>query len=501
MFECDDENELLDKCGIKIKRNDVDSLDILRTVQENINYYKHDKNDLEYNYAHISFYKPSSNTEPYSAPMDEIETGLSLDGLVSAVTSSNLKQDSEAQKNYRTGFGTKNVNLNSKLVQFSKYLNELAFNSRKGGNELYLKNQSIVSMPDAHKNNIFNILFKKSNWVTFIDPNFGLDYFNNDKKLFIIHYSDQYSSSSKYDTITVTNKFTPYFKIIEGILNGHLKSPDFNNSDIENVIRMFNSINGEWLLNIGSNNNSEKEKLSMISAIKFVLSIFDYEDIIWIPISMGEILRVAGNLNLNEKDGLFSIKNLRKDKKGKYSDDLLLIGLNTINLDVYVYPVEVKIGKNPNIKKAKKQVAGTYMNLKEFLSKDDETLFSNKFYRNFFIQMFLSNSQKFIDNHIWDDKDIESVNDYKRELLNDDYTLSWNLESLIGIGAVIYFKEGVYKREISSEDDILLIRLPLSDGYCGVASDMGTIYDLVHDEQKTNISPEYLLCNKNIPYS
>ena len=40
-------------------------------------------------------------------------------------------------------------------------------------------------------------LYAKSHWVTFIEPPFGIEYFDNsDNNLIIIHYSDQYTSSN-----------------------------------------------------------------------------------------------------------------------------------------------------------------------------------------------------------------------------------------------------------------------------------------------------------------
>ena len=60
------------------------------------------------------------------------------------------------------------------------------------------------------------------------------------------------------------------------------------------------------------------------------------------PISLEEVLRVAGAVNLKKADGIFTAKNL--GVKGVHSDDLLLIGLEQVENDVmmHFYPVEVK---------------------------------------------------------------------------------------------------------------------------------------------------------------
>lgn len=59
-------------------------------------------------------------------------------------------------------------------------------------------------------------IFKSSYWVTFVDPSFDLEFFNDyEQNLVVIHYSDQYSSSSRYDAITVTDKSQQYHFVIE----------------------------------------------------------------------------------------------------------------------------------------------------------------------------------------------------------------------------------------------------------------------------------------------
>ena len=499
LFNCRNEEHLEKYFDIKINSDGIDALDILRIVQENISYYFDTSDDFEY--AHISFYNVHSVPKISFSPMDEIETGMSLGGLFSVTTSNPPVSDEISNhKDYRTGFGIKYANLESNLVRFAKNINEFSFNNKNNGFDPYRKGVSIVSMPDMSHENIMNILFEKSHWVTFIEPNFGLDYFADKTELFIIHYSDQYSSSSKYDTITVTNKSEQYMQIIKEFLeNSNLDEMEFDKNSIKEVIRIFNSINGEWLLHIGLHDNQEREKLSVVSAIKYVLSIFNHEDIIWIPISMEEILRVAGNVGLKEKDGLFSVKNLIGDKKGNsYSDDLLLIGLNLINNELYFYPIEVKLGKNKSdvIKKAKNQIKGTSDILKSYLIGRQDS-FRKKFYRNFFIQLFLSNAKKLTNNHIWDEKNFSYVNNFKEILLNDNYKISNKLESIIGIGAVISFKNQAPAHSAFLENNVVVIELPDSEGYRGIITPINEINGMIHGD-KTNISPDKLLCNEDI---
>ena len=93
--------------------------------------------------------------------------------------------------------------------------------------------------------------------------------------------------------------------------------------NVLSTIKAFNTFNGEWLLRIiGSKGHYDREKLSIISAIKFSVSYLDHPNIPWVPISLEEVLRVAGAVSLNKSDGVFTAKNL--GVKGSHSDDLLI---------------------------------------------------------------------------------------------------------------------------------------------------------------------------------
>ena len=501
LFQCKNEDDFKKYFDMDLSSEGMDSLDILRLVQENINYYMENNSDnISYGYAHISFYKSINSSTNSSVFMNDIETGMSLNGLIS-VTTSNPSGSKNVlnHEDYKTGFGIKHADLDLDLIRFAKNLNELAFNNQNRCLNPYRKNFSIVSLPDLRYNEFMDELFDKSHWVTFIEPNFGLDYFSDKSDLFIIHYSDQYSSSAKYDTITVTNKSNQYMQIIEEFLeNSNLDELNFTEKSIYEVIKIFNSINGEWLLHIGLNDSTEREKLSVVSAIKYVLSIFDHKDIIWVPISMEEILRVAGNVGLKETNGLFSVKNLIGKREGKYSDDLLLIGLNITNSEIYYYPVEVKLGLNNSnvIRTAKNQIMGTSNLFKEYLGRNG-IFFKNKFYRNFFIQLFISNAKKLLENHIWDDKDFSLIDDFKKDLLNDNYIISSKLESEIGIGAVISFKNNSPSHSVNIEDNICIVELPDSDGYYGIIHSIEHINNLIQGG-KTDISPDKLLYSKDL---
>ena len=69
-------------------------------------------------------------------------------------------------------------------------------------------------------------------------------------ELLIIHYSDQYTSSSGYDAITVTHKSKQYSKVIQEYLKEKGISAELE--DVAKIINLFNAINGDWLLRLVS---------------------------------------------------------------------------------------------------------------------------------------------------------------------------------------------------------------------------------------------------------
>ena len=48
-----------------------------------------------------------------------------------------------------------------------------------------------------------------------------------------------------------------------------------------------------------------KKTLSILSAIKLALAKFRKDNMIWVPISLEEVLRVSGGAGLKQNDGFF----------------------------------------------------------------------------------------------------------------------------------------------------------------------------------------------------
>jgi DNA phosphorothioation-dependent restriction protein DptH len=474
---------------VKLSIKEIDPDDILRTIRQKLFFYKQDPNS-DLRYAHISFYKMHAQEHHAVQPIKEMTSGIAIEGLYSSVPS--MKDE----ENYKSGFGTKaySIDKDNVLTSTVYYVNELAANLRNGGNDSYRKGEAIFSRTTTADEKTLDKVFKSSYWVTFVDPTIDLEFFNKyDGNLVVIHYSDQYSSSSRYDAITVTDKSDQYFAVIKEFLKQ--KEVEGSDENVLNTIRSFNTFNGEWLLRIiGSKGHYDREKLSIISAIKYSVSYFDHPNILWIPISLEEVLRVAGAVSLNKSEGVFTAKNL--GVKGSHSDDLLLIGLenNEGDLLLHFYPIEVKIGFNKGeiLDKARIQVNKTKKLIYEALTGEAGATFSGKFYRNFFVQLLISNAKKLDQSDFWKEKNYELKDDVIEKLLKDQFKISNHLQDIIGDGAILSFQKGAYLRSSHLEDDVLLLNLTEKDGFDGLVTAIKEMRHWIQEKENDFVKEDML---------
>ena len=511
--------EVENKLGLKFELKTINKKyskdDVFDVINTKLSYYIKDYNAKKYDYSHITFYEMEHEFTEKDTTMEDINTGISLGGLLSSVPSK------EISHSYRTGYGTKFLNRINILLKTSTKINALirSVENQSPFDESLCRTTAI----DTCREEQLNRIYESSNWVTFINPMVGLQFFKDtikEKDLLIIHYSDQYTPSSGYDAITVTKKTKQYKEVIKNFLSEKNVLLEDNDELITRVINCFNAINGDWLLKIISCNGQEdREKLSIISAIKLSLSYFYNKDIIWVPISLEEILRVSKGCGLSSNDGLFSVKNLKGE--GAYSDDLLLVGIECNadkSIDVHYYPIEVKIGqvKGDVSKKAKLQAYKTRNHIEKHVSKDIENQLQNKIFRDFLIKLVLVSIEKFKLYNVWEEQDWNAIieSDVRTKLLNDEYTVSNRLDSIIGRGAIFMFKSDVTfesngklisigvdelgnafnQTEYDKGNQILELVFPEASGYRNILKSIEEIKDnFILD--KSDIKSETLLYN------
>ncbi|CAG9344063.1 AAA-like domain protein [Clostridium perfringens NCTC 8239] len=465
--------------GIDLRVDNMSEEDVLNFYREKVKFYtKKVEDGIEY--AHITFLEMSDDIRTITSNMDDIPSGVILNGEISGIPSVFLGDS------YRTGFGTKYSNIETDLMKVAIKLN--ALNTASNGEPFNSNQCKAISVPNRSKDSLDNI-YNSSHWVTFINPKVDLNFFKNDpdaKDLLIIHYSDQYTTAGGYDAITVTRKSTPYQRVIEEFLNTNYIENSKEYSPM--IINMFNAINGDWLLRmLSSKSHFPKEKISILSAIKLALAKFRNENIIWVPISLEEILRVSGGVGLKQSEGFFSVKNLGFDNNGATSDDLLLVGIEEKFERVFIhyYPIEVKIGINDDgyIEKGITQAKKTKNLLKETLLPKEGEILSNKkkVYRNFLMQLVISSAEKLnlygvCNNQKWE-KVIDS--ELRRKLLNEEYEIVDLMDKVLGEAAVVSFKSGVTKNISQVTENVMVIEMPEEDGIKFITKTVSEIEELI----------------------
>lgn len=435
-------------------------------LSKNIRCYYRNPKEAQYQYAHLTFYEMESSEDSSDSRMDSIVTGIALGGLTSG-TPSVLNAEW-----YKTGFGTKHAPKN-RILQMAKTYNALFRVAFSGG--AYEPESAIFTEIASGEEEIRNKIYASSNWVVFVDPKVDLSFFkeqeDDDQELMIIHYSDQYTSASGYDDITVTQKSEQYEEIIQEQLKQ--KGVIASKPDVHNIISLFNAINGGWMLRLISakklagaiDSNFSREKMSILSAVKLCMAYYSHKDIIWVPISLEEMLRVSGGAGYSQRDGLLSAKNLGFEK-GATSDDLLMVGIEgpVEDIKVYLHPVEVKIGLNPSvvINKAKDQVLATYAGLWKALWPDeDRDNLECKLSRNFLMQLVIVCCEKMRLYNVYPDEQWDLVLDnYREALMNEEYRFSDAMDALLGKGTIISFKSDVLNKSGSIVEDVCTLEFP-----------------------------------------
>ncbi len=436
--------------------------DLEGILAKRVNCYFHPDHGKDYAYAHISFYEMESEVTSEMATMDQIPTGVSLGGILSGVPSSRYGL------HYRTGYGSKYAK-KTDFESIVELLNSL-IQVGDSGNP-YQPGVALSTQIDMTATGKMQDVYRASNWVVFVDPKVDLDFFCEEEAksdLLIIHYSDQYTTSSGYDAVTVTQKSKQYSRVIQEYLSE--KGIVTDHDQIAKVINLFNAVNGDWLLrlisskrNVGVNKDStfSREKISIVAAIKLMLAYLKHPEILWVPISMEEMLRVSGGAGLSQREGILSAKNLGFEK-GATSDDLLFVGLHQKEgqLQVYFYPTEVKTGNNPSsvIKKAFEQASATATGLENALNPQDEDLhaITYKVHRNFMMQLLINSCKKMQVYHVDDTQNWDTaLEQYREQLLNEEYIIANDIREGIGKGAVLSFKKDLVEKSTSFKEDVI----------------------------------------------
>ncbi|GAM62944.1 cell division protein ftsK [Vibrio ishigakensis] len=290
----------------------------------------------------------------------------------------------------------------------------------------------------------------------------------------LIHYSDNYTNSVNYDAITVTKQTDLYHKVLE--------------NDDGGIIEEFNAFNGEWLLNlVTASDNERKEKRGIICAYKYINCLVAKSNITWVPLSIAEIVRVAGNLGLSMTDNDLS-RHAQGFKKGIISDDILFVGFK--DQQMILLPVEVKTGKRQTHSKGVEQAQELKRYFESLLGQ--QTLAGN-LYRGLFMRQVLMQIDKYKLYNVYEKGYFDVIEDNNAYWLQGDYQLAELVDYPAGFLFVNVEDSNFSKASFMKVHDILKVELPAGNLGHWVRTPMQTLFSDLTPAKLHHIDSRYIL--------
>ncbi|WP_354625259.1 DNA phosphorothioation-dependent restriction protein DptH [Psychromonas sp. MME2] len=457
----------LDKGALKEQVDTI--IDLLRT---RLTYSKFRNDECETNpqaYAHLSFFRNHHKVEPTDVNVLEELSGVVCHGLL-AGEAADSKEES-----YFTAFGLKNVETEHNAhLSMAQRLNGLIKPARKANVQHGRANSLALAVSDDFKT-LLERSYDNSIWTTIIDPKVTLDFFESAKDMVLIHYSDNYTNSTNYDAITVTKQTDLYKKVLE--------------QDQGGIIEEFNAFNGEWLLKmITAGTNERKEKKGIIGAYKYVNCLLAKSDITWVPLSVAEMVRVAGNIGLKMNDSDFS-RNVHGYKSGAISDDVLFVGFKENQL--YLLPLEVKAGLKQTHKKGVEQAKELKRYLtQDILGRDD---LAGHLYRGLFIRQILMQIDKYKLYNLYQADYFEPILELREWWLQGDYQLAELQDYPEGFLVAMVENDTFFEASFEEVQNILKIQLPTANLNHLVSTPLTTLMAEACSDTLSKIPEQYLL--------
>lgn len=430
---------------VRLNSSDKEAVldDLIFKVRKNVTIHKV-REFTDYDYAHLSFFKNNEEVTLRPNNVNEGKSGIVCNGVLSGEAS---YLENEV---FYTGFGLKNVKAENISVSIASLYNQLLFAYRDKSAKYIKGNVPVLAVKDTFRDKLSKS-YDSSLWTCIIDPKVTLEFFDT-KDTILIHYADQYTNSVAYDAITVSSRVGLYKDLLQ--------------SQSDELINSFNALNGQWLLSIVKESGKKKtentkkqikEKQGIVAAYKFLSSLLITSDITWIPLSVGEMLRVTGNLGLEIKDNDFSAR-LHNKTTGALSDDILFVGIK--NDQLVLLPLEVKTRKKgTDFTKAVKQAKALADHMKRLL---EPKTFKGKVYRSLFIQQVLTQIDKFELYNVFPESYFSDMRNNPDYLLQGDYEICDLSNYPEGIALAV--NEGMERSRIESELDeevnVLKLRLP-----------------------------------------
>jgi len=426
------------------------------------------ESELDFAYAHISFVRNDTSVEPTPVDVLTEKSGVACHGLLAGETAYN------EQNTYLTTYGLQNLALdNNPSLKLSSQFNNLAKAAWCG--QKYETNNGLALKVAGKLTELLEDVYESSVWTVIIDPKVTLDFFKSQKDAVLIHYSDNFSNSANYDAITVTKRRDLYDQVLS--------------QGVKGLIDEFNAFNGEWLLKmITCNDNERKEKKSIIGAYKYINCLLHQSDIIWVPMSVAEMLRVAGNVGLKMSESEFS-RFAQGFKSGAISDDVLFVGFKDQNM--YLLPLEVKIGQQRTHDKGVKQAKELKRYLVENLFGRDDL--AGHLYRGLFVRQILMQVDKFELYKVYQPDYFDALKSQREWWLQGDYKVADLADYPQGFMMAFFENASFAKEEFDLQEDILQIKLPSANLNRFISTPLQSLLSNIQSSELCYIPEQYIL--------
>ncbi|HIF9058484.1 TPA: DNA phosphorothioation-dependent restriction protein DptH [Photobacterium damselae] len=463
-------DELKDLCELNkgSAKGQADSIiDLLRT-RLTYSKYKHEDGKKEQSYAHMSFFKNNERVQATDVDVLKQTSGVVCNGLMPGEAATNKNGS------YYTSFGLQGVNLDSapQLKMAAKYGGLVKPARRQHEEYGDAKSQALV-VTESFKV-LLERAYENSIWTTIIDPKVTLEFFESQKNMVLIHYSDNYTNSVNYDAITVTKQTDLYHKVLE--------------NDEGGIIEEFNAFNGEWLLNlVTALDNERKEKRGIICAYKYINCLVANSNITWVPLSIAEIVRVAGNLGLNMTDSDLS-RHAQGFKKGIISDDILFVGFK--GKQMILLPVEVKTGKRQTHSKGVEQAQELKRYFESLLGQQN---LAGNLYRGLFMRQVMMQIDKYKLYNVYEKGYFDVIEDNNAYWLQGDYQLAELVDYPAGFLFVNVEDSNFSKASFMKVHNILKVELPAGNLGHWVRTPMRMLFSELTPAKLHHIDSRYIL--------
>jgi len=438
----------------QLEQKNDEIVDLLRSK---VMYVRKDEYTTEaHQQAHLSFFRGLLTEEPGLTKVDDLKSSLNLGGLLPQ-ESIDVRQEQSGTV-YSVGFGYDGQD--GEIGEVARLANTLEAGKRNGN---FLPDHILKkTIKSSHKTDL-QALWDDALWVVHVQPNVDLDFYTesrseigSDDGMVMIHYSDQYDSSSpNYDVITSTTKRRPYLRALRRALNNVEIAEHLN---AERVLSTLIAVDGEIALQLQrAENKTIVEKVGFAGGIALSRRLLqqDSDGYAWIPLSLAELAR-HDRATRGSGPGL-----LQYEEYDAASDDLCLVGIpnNLEQNDLKLWIVETK-GGTSSIKKGREQVNGALRELQSIFNpsakySDSDLLLSE------FGKIVLDVARRMHSYDVLTDTESEIVSAATDTLREGAFDVSFVTDENGHVGEVIRVRSGDLLTKLDLDDEVRSIEVPM----------------------------------------